>query len=72
MTTELIKEQYLTLVRGLLYSCPDILKTFEHWFQAGEYRRAYLVIQDATQSLDLRLSKEQQKVDEDFYWVFVN
>ena len=72
MTTEEIKSSYLKLVQDLLRSQPDLLASFSQRFQAGNYRLAHLVILDAIQALGLKLSQEQEKIYDDFYWVYVN
>jgi hypothetical protein len=67
-----IKGEYHKVIQHLLSDQPDIFQKFEEFWRVGEYRKASLIANDAIRELQLKLSPEQMKVDEDFYWVFVN
>ena len=71
-TPERVKEEYLTQTRILLGNHPDALQSFEQLWQSSKMREAYLNVDQSIQRLCLKRSVEQKKIDESFYWEFVN
>lgn len=70
--TDKFSAQYFNLVRDLFRNNPDTFRAFEDLWQAGKFREAYIVVDEAVQKLGLDLSIEQQKIDEAYYWAVIN
>lgn len=68
---EQVKNEYYKEVTSLLSSFPEILKAFELAWQSDEFRKAHLIVHDATRQFDLKKSPEQEKAFYNFYSLFV-
>jgi hypothetical protein len=69
---EQIKMDYHKEATNLLSGFPETMKSFEFAWQTGKFREAYLLVHNTVQRLEIVLSPEQNKIWEDFYWLFVN
>jgi hypothetical protein len=67
-----IKMRFYTMVRDLLEKHQEHWTTFQLLWDAGEYRKAYLVLHEAVQHLRIELSEDYNGLDEEFYWYFIN
>jgi len=69
---EQVKNEYHKEMTRLLSGIPEALQAFERAWQSGKFREAHLIVHDTVRQLDLKLSTEQEKIRESFYWLFVN
>ena len=69
---ESIKSDYFMSTQQLLQNHPDELKSFEKLWSDGQIREAYISADGVVKNLKLVRSKENQKIDEDFFWVFMH
>ena len=67
-----VKRDYHKEAEKLLSPFPEVLQAFEQAWQSDEFRRAHLIIHDATRQLDLKYSSDQEKAFYDFYCLFVS
>jgi hypothetical protein len=72
ISSENVKQRYLSLVTNLLNQYPEVLRSIEENWQAGRYRHVYLLAERATRENKVEMSPEQRKIDEDFFWDFIN
>ena len=65
------KNEFYTLAKDIFTNneSQDIFETL--WIKE-EYRQAYLIYHEAKENSQQSLDKQQEKIDKEFYWIFVN
>jgi hypothetical protein len=71
-TLEEIKNEYEHQVEIFLQNRPTELKIFKDLWAAGEFRRAYVVVQEVTLNFRLVMSADMDKADEEFFWMYMH
>ncbi|HEX7924890.1 MAG TPA: hypothetical protein VF583_28270 [Bradyrhizobium sp.] len=71
-TLEEVKNEYECQVEILLHNHPVELKSFKGLWASGEFRRAYVVVQEVTQRFGLVMSSDMNKADEEFFWMYMH
>lgn len=71
-TLEEVKNEYERQVEILLQNHPAELLMFKELWAAGEFRRAYVVVQEVTRNFRLVMSTDMDKADEEFFWMYMH
>ena len=71
-TLEDVKDEYEHQVEMFLHNHPVELKSFKGLWASGEFRRAYVVVQEVTQRVGLVMSGDMNKADEEFFWMYMH
>ena len=66
-----IKEKFYSLAKKTL-GTSDSVETFNNFWDSNNYRAAYLVLNEAMKVEESKFYGADEKVVEDFYWLFVN
>lgn len=67
-----VAERFFSELKKLLNETDDDFKKFMGYFDTGQYREAYLFLEEITEKKKLKLTDSFLKARESFYWVFVN
>ena len=70
MTDSEQKLEYLAQVRSLLQGRVE-LNRFERFWNAGDFRKAYVIVEEAIKTLKLAPDEKYRKADKDFYWLYI-
>jgi len=71
-TLDEVKNEYERQVEIFLQNHPAELLMFRELWGAGEFRRAYVVVQEATRNFGLVMSADMDKADDDFFWMYMH
>lgn len=67
----ILKDKFQTLALNNIKS-NDSSITFNTYWENNNYRLAYLVLSEHMEKEGLKFNSDEEKTNENFYWLFVN
>ncbi len=70
--SETIREKYFRQTLDVLSKTPPVLLAFRRSWEEGKFRQAYLTADETIRAKNIVVPDAYRKVDEAFYWEFIN
>lgn len=67
-----IVNNFIQIVKKYTENDLDVRNLILDFSKEGKYRKAYLIFCEYLENQKLQLSDSDRKIDQDFYWLYIN